>query len=126
MSDVDIQTVKNWPKPHWSKDLERFAGLANYHRGFLKDCSRIAAPLYQVEGKYKFRRVSEQEEAFTALKDALTNPPVLALPNQSDAFVLETDASDFAIGAKLLQIQDGKENVIAYGSYSLTTDQRKY
>ena len=67
----------------------------------------------------------EQERAFTALKDALTNPPVLALPNQCDAFVLDTAASDFAIGAELLQIHDGKEKVIAYGSYSLTTYQRK-
>ena len=93
MTDVDIQTVRNWPKPQCSKDVERFAGLANYHRGFVKDFSRLAAPLYQVVGKYKFQWGSEQERAFTALKDALTNPPVLALPNQCDAFVLDTDAS---------------------------------
>ena len=92
----------------------------------MKDFSRLAAPLYQVVGKYKFQCGSEQERASTALKDALTNPPVLALPNQCDAFVLDTDASDFAIGAELLQIHDGKEKVIAYGSYSLTTNQRKY
>ena len=96
MSDVDIQTVINWPKPQCSKDVERFAGLANYHRGFVKDFSRLAAPLYQVISKYKFQWGTEQKGAFTALKDALTNPPVLALPNQCDAFVLDTDASDFA------------------------------
>ena len=64
----------------------------------MKDFSRLAALLYQVVGKYKFQWGSEQERAFTALKDALTHPPVLALPNQCDAFVLDTDASDFAIG----------------------------
>ena len=80
MSDVDIQSVRNWPKPQCSKDEERFAGLANYHRGFVKDFSRLAAPLYQVVGKYKFQWGSEQDGAFTALKDALTRPPVLALP----------------------------------------------
>ena len=125
MSDMDIQTVRNWPKPQCSKDVERFAGLANYHRGFVKDFSRLAVPLYQVVGKYKFQWGSEQEGAFTALKDALTNPPVLALHNQCDVFVLDTDAPDFAIGAELLQRHDGKEKVIAYGGYSLTTDQRK-
>ncbi|MCW4335780.1 MAG: RNase H-like domain-containing protein [Candidatus Thiodiazotropha endolucinida] len=126
MSDVDILTVRNWPIPTCSKDVERFAGLANYHRGFVKDFSRLAAPLYQVVGKHKFYWGPAQEHAFAALKDALTNPPILGLPNRTDAFVLDTDASDFAIGAELLQIQDGKEKVIAYGSYSLTTDQRKY
>ena len=47
MSDVDIQTVKNWPTPRCSKDEERFAGLANYHRGFVKNFSKLASPLYQ-------------------------------------------------------------------------------
>ena len=55
MSDIDIQTVKNWPTPKCSKDVERFAGLANYHRAFVKNFSELAAPLYQVEGKHKFQ-----------------------------------------------------------------------
>ena len=126
MSDIDIQTVKNWPTPKCSKDVERFAGLANYHRAFVKNFSELAAPLYQVVGKHKFQWGLEQEQAFQALKTALVNPPVLALPNRDDPFVLDTDASDLAIGAELLQIQDGKEKVVAYGSFSLTTDQRKY
>ena len=121
MSDIDIQTVKNWPTPKCSKDVERFAGLANYHRAFVKNFSELAAPLYQVVGKHKFQWGLEQEQAFQALKTASVSPPVLALPNQDDPFVL-----DLAIGAELLQIQDGKEKVVAYGSFSLTTDQRKY
>ena len=126
MSDVDIQTVKNWPTPRCSKDVERFAGLANYHRGFVKNFSKLASPLYQVVGKNKFRWGEEQEKAFTTLKEALTNPPVLALPNQVDSMLIDTDASDLAVGAELIQIQNGEEKVIAYGSYSLTTEQRKY
>ena len=51
---------------------------------------------------------------------------MLALPNRNDPFVFNTDASNLAIGAELLQIQDGKEKVMAYDSFSLTTDQRKY
>ena len=58
MSDLDIQTVKNWPTPRCSKNVGRFArlaGLANYHRGFVKHFSKLASPLYQVVGKNKFR-----------------------------------------------------------------------
>jgi hypothetical protein len=35
-------------------------------------------------------------------------------------FILDTDASDLAIGAELSQVQDGQEKVIAYSSFSLS------
>ena len=77
MSDIDIQTVNNWPTPKCSKDVERFAGLANYHRVIVKNFSEFAAPV----GKHKFQWGLEQEQAFQVLKTALVIPPVLALPN---------------------------------------------
>ena len=61
-------------------------------------------------------------EAFMTLKNALTNPPVLALPNHSDEFILDTDASDIAFGAELLLVQNGQEKVISYASVVLTPD----
>ena len=76
--------------------------------------------------KHKFRWKEEQQAAFDALKTALTSPPVLALPNNQDSFILDTDASNEAIGCELLQIQDGVEKVIAYDSYALTKEQRRY
>ena len=88
----------------------------------VKNFSELAAPV----GKHKFHSGFEQEQAFQALKTALVIPQVLALPNRADLFVFDTDASDLAIGAELLQIQDGKENVVSYGSFSLTIDQCKY
>jgi hypothetical protein len=48
------------------------------------------------------------------------------LPNSSDRFILDTDASDSAIGAEILQIQDDQERVIAYGSSTLSAAQRRY
>ena len=77
-------------------------------------------------GKHKFRWKEEQMEAFDALKRALACPPVLALLNQHDNFVLDTDASNDAIGGELIQVQNGQEKVIAYGSYALTKEQRRY
>jgi RNase H-like domain found in reverse transcriptase/Reverse transcriptase (RNA-dependent DNA polymerase) len=126
MSDIDIKVVQDWPVPTCAKEVERFMGLVNYHRGFIKDFSEIAVPLYAITGKQPFVWGEEQTKAFETLKKALSNPPVLALPNQKDMFILDTDASDLAIGAELLQVQDGEEKVIAYGSYSLTKEQRRY
>ena len=126
MTKADIQVVASWPTPTCSKDVERFMGLANYHRSFVKNFSKLAEPLYSVVGKHKFRWKEEQMEAFDALKRALTRPPVLALPNQHDSFVLDTDASNDAIGGELIQVQNGQEKVIAYGNYALTKEQRRY
>ncbi len=116
----NIQAVADWPVPTSTKDVERFLGLVNYHRSFIKDYARIAIPLYQLTGKQPFHWDGDQEEAFSALKKALTSAPVLGLPNRADDFVLDTDASNYAIGAQLSQMQDGVERVVAYGSFALT------
>ena len=121
MTDVDIKTVLDWHTPRCSKDVERFAGLVNYHRVFVKDFSRLV-----VGKKNKFKWDEEQQKAFDALKEALTHPPVLALPDGASDLILDTDASDYAVGSELLQIQNGEEKVIAYGSFALTAEQRKY
>ena len=63
---------------------------------------------------------------FDALKPAFTSPSVLGLANRIDDFILGTDASDVAIGAELIQLQYGEERMIAYRSYALTKEQRRY
>ena len=126
MTEEDCEVVQSWPTPTCSKDVERFMGLANYHRSFVKNFSELAEPLYSVVGKYNFKWGQPQESAFTRLKEALTRPPVLALPRQDGDFILDTDASNLAIGAELIQIQDAEERVVSYGSYALTKEQRRY
>ena len=126
MSTKDITTVTDWPVPKTSKEVERFLGLANYHRSFIKDFAVMAQPLYGLTGKNKFKWDDEEQMAFDELKEALTNPPVLTLPNSYDSFILDTDASDFCIGAELIQVQDGQERVIAYSSFTLTPEQKNY
>jgi len=41
-----IEGVLNWPAPRNVKEVQKFLGLANYYRRFIKDFARIAAPLY--------------------------------------------------------------------------------
>lgn len=88
--------VKEWPTPKKLKDVQRFLGLANYHRAFVPSFAEISADLYQVVGKYKFRWGNEQQEAFDKLKKALSEPPVMALPTNVENFILDTDASNVA------------------------------
>ena len=66
MTEADTKVVTSWPTPICSKDVERFMGLANYHRSFVKNFSKLAKPLYSVVGKQKFRWKEEQQVAFDA------------------------------------------------------------
>lgn len=53
--------------------------------------------------------------------------PILSYPDVNGGlFILDTDASNNAIGAVLSQIQDGKEKVISYGSRTPTKSERNY
>jgi hypothetical protein len=56
----------------------------------------------------------------------MVRAPVLALPNMTDPFILDTDASDKSVGAELIQIQEGEERAVAYRSLTLTPEQQKY
>ena len=60
------------------------------------------------------------QEGFDQLKKALTEAPVLAYPDYSKLFILETDASLKGLGAVLSQKGDDNEiRVVAYASRSL-------
>ena len=65
-------------------------------------------------------------EAFEKLKQMLTTAPILAHPDFSQPFILDTDASDLAIGSVLSQKIDNKERVLAYASRTLSKAERKY
>ena len=121
-----VEAVRSWPIPKSTKEVEQFLGLVNYHRSFLKGYAETAVPLYRITGKKPFCWGPEQLEAFKKIKDLLTKAPVLTIPNQKDPFILDTDASNDAIGAELLQVQEGEERVIAYGSMALAPVQRRY
>ena len=46
-----VQGVIEWPVPRSVKDMQKFLGLANYYRWFVKDFSRIAKPLHKMTRK---------------------------------------------------------------------------
>ena len=121
-----LEPVKDWPVPTCTREVEQFLGFANYHRSFIKNYAKISSPMYEVTGKKPFSWNHDRQLAFMDLKEKLLEAPVLTLPNNRDYFILDTDASQNAIGAELIQVQKGKERTIAYGSFVLTPEQKRY
>ena len=122
-----IEKVRDWPQPQNLHDVKAFYGLCSYYRKFVQGFAEIAAPLTRLMKKEdKFVWDDGCDEAFMELKHRLTVSPILALPQPIGRFVLDTDASNFAIGGVLSQMQGGLERVIAYGSRSLSKEEKNY
>lgn len=66
------------------------------------------------------------QEAFVHLKSLLAHAPVLITPDRHKQYVLTTDASDYALGAALFHIVDGKERPVAYWGRKLNEHEVKY
>ncbi|EUB64742.1 Retrovirus-related Pol polyprotein [Echinococcus granulosus] len=109
VTDDRVQQVRTWPTPTNQTELRSFLGLANCYRRFVKGFAKIASPLHNLtekQAKKNFKWEKEHGEAFKELKRMLCSTPILALPNfESSAppFILDTDASDAAVGGVLSQ-----------------------
>lgn len=64
----------------------------------------IAKPLYDLLKKGTYHWNESTEQAFLTLKKVMTMPPILALPNAKDEFIIETGACDDGIGVVLMQV----------------------
>ncbi len=113
--------VRSFPVPRTVTEVRSFLGLCNYYRKFIEGYSKIANPLNSLLTKdAAFSWSVDCQKAFETLKGKLVAAPVLAYPDMRKPFIVTTDASGFAIGYVLGQLDDnGKERAIAYGGRSL-------
>jgi hypothetical protein len=117
--DLDkIKVVQNWETPKNVNHVQRFLGLVNYYRRFIKDFAKKAAPIFKVlKQDKKFEWTTDCDESFAWLKKKLTSYPILRQPDWTKEFILFCDASGSALGAILSQKDDkDQEYVVSYAS----------
>jgi hypothetical protein len=98
-----ITAVTEWPVPINLTEVRSLLGLYSYYRRFIQRFANIATPLHELlKKKVRFHWGSDQQKAFT-LKAKLFSAPVLAIPSDQGTYYLDTDSSDFVLGAFYLK-----------------------
>lgn len=122
-----LEPILNYPRPKTVREVRRLMGLMGFYQKFIPRYSHLTAPITDLLKKSKKFKWSEAaEEALEQLKAVLTSAPVLTNPDYTRPFIIETDASQLAVGAALLQEFDDGKRIIGYFSKKLSSTQRKY
>ncbi|CAH2105722.1 unnamed protein product [Euphydryas editha] len=128
-----IASVTHFRIPKTVEELQSFLGLVNYINKWIPNMATMTEPLKQLL-RQKFGKntnieqfwTTEQDHAFTSLKDALTKIQTLGYYDVNDKTQVIADASPVGLGAVLVQIDIKGPRIIAYGNRTLTDCERRY
>ena len=117
-----VEAITKMPRPRDKAEVRRFLGMINCMAKFLPKLSELSEPLRNLtKEETQFVWSNVQENAFSKLKKMLTEPPLLRYYDQEECTV-ESDSSDYSMGAVLLQA--GRP--VAFASHILTETERRY
>lgn len=129
-----VDTILHWKEPNTYREVQVFLGFCNFYRRFIQGYSGIAAPLNALmkgsqqgtkQGPISFG--DKEREAFTRLKAAFKEAPLLRHYNPELPVRIETDASNFAMAGILSQPdRRGRYHPIAFWSRKFTDTERNY
>ena len=128
MDTGKLKGIRDWPTPTMVKEVRGFLGFGNFYRWFIRHYSNIAKPLNDTTKKDQpFNWTTDCQRAFDELKRRFTEEPVLIMPDQTKLFQIECDASKYASGAILTQIDgNGNRHPCAFISKTFSETKRNY
>ncbi|MBW0574828.1 hypothetical protein O181_114543 [Austropuccinia psidii MF-1] len=127
MDQANVQQILNWPPPRNLKALQSFLGFADFYWHFIKNYLKKISSLTSFLKKDSCFPLNEEALShFHQLKEAFTTSPVLSHFNPSLPTIVETDASNYALGAVLSQVSDSGKHPIAFNSRKLIPEELNY
>jgi hypothetical protein len=127
MDPIKVQGLTDWPTPTNVSELRSFLGFGNYYKDFIEAYSAITRPLHDLTKKsVQWHWDEPQRTAFNNLKALFTSYPILRNPDPTKRYILDTDASKYAIGAILSQDYPDGRHPVAYFSKSLLPAEKNY
>ena len=122
-----IEVIQNLPLLGIVRDLRSFLGHVVFYQRFSQEFAKVSKPFTTLLCKGKDFIIDEEgKRAFTMLKQALIEAPILQSPNWDLQFEIMCDASDYAVGAVLAQCLDKKPTAICYATKTLIQFQINY
>lgn len=128
-NESKIDAIKHYKKPVDKKEVQSFLGICGYYRDYINHFATISKPLIMLtKSGNAFVWNDESDKAFETLKKALSTSPVLAQPDFTKEFIIQTDASNVGLGAVLAQKDSStnKERVVQYASRTLNKAEESY
>uniref|UniRef100_A0A670JJI7 Gypsy retrotransposon integrase-like protein 1 n=1 Tax=Podarcis muralis TaxID=64176 RepID=A0A670JJI7_PODMU len=129
MDSVKVRAVLDWKSPRNRKEVQRFVGFANFYRKFIRGFSKETAAITDTlsSKKKKFTWTDQAERSFQKLKSLFASEEQLLHVNPGRPMRVETDASDRAVGAVLLQEDpQGNWRPCAFYSRKLSKAEQNY
>ena len=128
IEEEKVKVVLNQPVPKIIKEVQKFLGLVNYYRQFIKDFAKIARLLHELNRKeQKWKQKIRQEKSFKALKKVFTTKLILVAPDLDKKMRIEIDTLDYVTGGVLLmKYADGRQRLVVYLSKSLNEIEQNY
>ncbi|EQB60915.1 krab-a domain-containing protein [Vairimorpha apis BRL 01] len=127
--EIKKNEALEYPEPKSLTELRRFLGMTGWFRSFIKDYAGLTLKLTESLKKNgnSWKWTEEMDAEFKELKDVMRKMGKLTLPDYNKEFILETDASNYRLGAVLRQKNEkGNEVAIQWSSKKLTPTEVRY
>ncbi|MBW0555305.1 hypothetical protein O181_095020 [Austropuccinia psidii MF-1] len=127
MDQEKVQKILSWPPPRNLKGLQSFLGFADFYHRFINNYSKKISSLTSFLKKHSCFPLNEESlSKFHQLKEAFTTAQIHSHFNPSLPTIVETDASNYALGVVLSQVSDSGKHPIAFDIHKLIPTDLNY
>ena len=114
MQEKKVVGVLEWPRSKTVKEIQKFLGLTNYYRQFVKDFAKIAKPMHKLVRKDEKQSQGEkQEKTFEQLKQVFTTQPVLVAPDLDKEIRVKADVLEYTTRGVLSMMKSGDQQPLS-------------